>query len=53
MDLPNKEHNRNNLSIKDTSLIKVPNVHLPTNTFLTSKKRTTFLQRTKWLVPLF
>ena len=49
--LPNIGHKRNNLSIKDASLgPKCPLSH-STNTFSTSKERTTSLQRTKWLVP--
>ena len=51
VDPLNKGHNRNNLSIKDTSLGPKCSLSHSTNTFLTSKERTTSLQWTKWLVP--
>ena len=56
VDPPNKGHNRNNLSVKDTSFGPKCLLSHSTNTFSTSKERTTSLQRTKWLVsmcPLF
>ena len=51
VDSPNKGHDRNNLSIKDTSLGPKCSLSHSTNTSSTSKERTTSLQRIKWLVP--
>ena len=48
VDPPNKG---NILSIKDTYLGPKCSLFHSTNTFSTSKERTTSLQRTKWLVP--
>ena len=52
-DPSNKGHNRNNLSIMDTSLGYKCSLSHSTNAFLTSEERTTSLQRLAPMCPLF